>query len=89
MSWVSEVGELTPDAAPPWLKPLVANAPHVKRAYRRRVPPEVLAVVMAANAKAAISGGGTVAAKRLAAAPYPPLSLNGCCFRRRARAQCG
>jgi 8-oxo-dGTP pyrophosphatase MutT (NUDIX family) len=62
VSWVSEVGELTPDAAPPWLKPLVANAPHVKRAYRRRVPPEVLAMVMAANAKAAISGGGRDAA---------------------------
>lgn len=62
MSWVSGDGELTPDAAPPWLKPLVANAHHVKRAYRRRVPPEVLAMVMAANAKAALSGDGRDAA---------------------------
>jgi 8-oxo-dGTP pyrophosphatase MutT (NUDIX family) len=56
VSWVSEPGELTPDAAPPWLKPLVDNAHDVKQAYRRRVPPEVLAMVMAANAKSAITG---------------------------------
>ena len=56
MSWVSEPGELAPDAAPPWLKPLVDNAHDVKRAYRRRVPPEVLAMVTAANAKSAITG---------------------------------
>jgi 8-oxo-dGTP pyrophosphatase MutT (NUDIX family) len=62
VSWVSGDGELTPDAAPPWLKPLVDNAHHVKRAYRRRVPPEVLALVMAANAKAALSGDGRDAA---------------------------
>jgi 8-oxo-dGTP pyrophosphatase MutT (NUDIX family) len=62
VSWVSGDGELTPDAAPPWLKPLVDNAHHVKRAYRRRVPPEVLAMVMAANAKAAMSGDGRDAA---------------------------
>jgi 8-oxo-dGTP pyrophosphatase MutT (NUDIX family) len=56
VSWVSEPGELTPDAAPSWLKPLVANAHDVKQAYRRRVPPEVLAMVTAANAKSAITG---------------------------------
>jgi 8-oxo-dGTP pyrophosphatase MutT (NUDIX family) len=60
--WGSEGDELTPDAAPHWLKPLVDNAHHVKRAYRRRVPPEVLAMVMAANAKAAINGHGRDAA---------------------------
>ena len=56
MSWGSGAGELTPDAAPPWLKPLVDKCHHVKRAYRRRVPPEVLALVTAANTKAAITG---------------------------------
>ncbi|MGX9788488.1 NUDIX hydrolase [Mycobacterium sp. MMS18-G62] len=59
MSWVSESGELTPlnpEAAPPWLKPLVDNSHDVKRAYRRRVPPEVLAMVTAANAKSALTG---------------------------------
>ncbi|HEX2286108.1 MAG TPA: CoA pyrophosphatase [Mycobacterium sp.] len=58
MSWVSDGGHLlTPDAAPPWLKPLVDNAHHVRRVYRRRVPPEVLAMVMTANANAALTGG--------------------------------
>ena len=52
MSWGSQGDELTPDAAPPWLKPLVDNAHHVKRAYRRRVPPDVLAMVMAAAQRA-------------------------------------
>ena len=56
MSWGSGAGELSPDAAPPWLKPLTDNCHHVKRAYRRRVPPEVLALVTAANTKAAITG---------------------------------
>ncbi len=62
MSWVSEAGDLSPDAAPPWLKPLVDNAHHVPQAYRRRVPPDVLALVMAANAKAAMRGAGRDAA---------------------------
>ncbi len=56
MSWGSGSGELAPDAAPPWLKPLTDNCRDVKRAYRRRVPPEVLALVTAANTKAAITG---------------------------------
>jgi 8-oxo-dGTP pyrophosphatase MutT (NUDIX family) len=65
MSWVSEGDELTPlnpQAAPAWLKPLVDNAHHVPRAYRRRVPPELLAMVMAANTKAATRGTGRDAA---------------------------
>jgi 8-oxo-dGTP pyrophosphatase MutT (NUDIX family) len=65
VSWGSDGDELTPlnpQAAPAWLRPLVDNADHVKRAYRRRVPPEVLAMVMAANAKSALSGGGRDAA---------------------------
>jgi hypothetical protein len=56
VSWGSEVGQLAPEAAPSWLKPLTDNCDHVKRAYRRRVPAEVLALVTAANAKAAITG---------------------------------
>ncbi len=62
MSSTSERSQLTPDAAPPWLKPLVDNAHAVKRAYRRRVPAELLAMVTAANAKAALTGGGRDAA---------------------------
>jgi 8-oxo-dGTP pyrophosphatase MutT (NUDIX family) len=56
VSWGSEAGVLTPDAAPPWLKPLTDNCKDVKRAYRRRVPAEVLALVTAANTKAKITG---------------------------------
>jgi 8-oxo-dGTP pyrophosphatase MutT (NUDIX family) len=62
VSWGSDGDELTPQAAPAWLKPLVDNADHVKRAYRRRVPPEMLAVVMAADAKSAIRGNSRDAA---------------------------
>jgi 8-oxo-dGTP pyrophosphatase MutT (NUDIX family) len=62
VSWASDGGGLAPDAAPPWMKPLTDNCGDVKSAYRRRVPPEVLALVMAANAKAAVSGDGRDAA---------------------------
>jgi 8-oxo-dGTP pyrophosphatase MutT (NUDIX family) len=62
VSWESERSLLTPDAAPGWLKPLVDNAHAVKKAYRRRVPAELLAVVTAANAKAALTGSGRDAA---------------------------
>jgi 8-oxo-dGTP pyrophosphatase MutT (NUDIX family) len=58
----SDGSPLTPDAAPSWLKPLVDNAHAVKRAYRRRVPAELLALVTAANAKAALTGAGRDAA---------------------------
>jgi 8-oxo-dGTP pyrophosphatase MutT (NUDIX family) len=58
----SERSLLSPGAAPPWLKPLVDNARAVKQAYRRRVPAELLALVMAANAKAALTGTGRDAA---------------------------
>ena len=53
---------MSPGAAPPWLKPLVDNARAVKQAYRRRVPAELLALVTAANAKAALTGTGRDAA---------------------------
>jgi 8-oxo-dGTP pyrophosphatase MutT (NUDIX family) len=58
----SERSPLTPDAAPSWLKPLVDNTRAVKQAYRRRVPAELLAMVTAANAKAALTGAGREAA---------------------------
>ncbi len=66
MSSTSERSLLTPGAAPSWLKPLVDNAHNVKRAYRRRVPLELLAMVTAASktaeAKAALTGGSRDAA---------------------------
>jgi 8-oxo-dGTP pyrophosphatase MutT (NUDIX family) len=46
---------LTPDAAPDWLKPLVANAHCVPAAYRRRLPAEVLAMVTVANVTASLT----------------------------------
>ena len=78
MSWGSEGDELTPDAAPPWLKPLVDNAHHVKRAYRRRVPPDVLAMVMAAaqraGAKASANPGRDAAVLVLFSGPLDATS---------------
>lgn len=62
MSAKRERGLLLPDAAPDWLRPLVDNVDSVPRAYRRRVPPEVLAMVTAANTRAALTGGGRDAA---------------------------
>jgi 8-oxo-dGTP pyrophosphatase MutT (NUDIX family) len=47
---------IDPDAAPPWLRRLVDNVDHVPRAYRRRVPADVLAMVTAASTKAALTG---------------------------------
>lgn len=62
MSSDSERSPLTPGDAPVWLKPLVDDAHAVKRAYRRRVPAELLAMMTAANAKAALTGAGRDAA---------------------------
>ena len=62
MSWVSEGSQLTPDAAPAWLKPLVDNVGHVRRAARRQLPADVLVMVSAADAKAALTGAGRDAA---------------------------
>ncbi|OMC03694.1 coenzyme A pyrophosphatase [Mycobacterium sp. NS-7484] len=47
---------LFPDVAPAWLKPLVDNLDRVPDAYRRRVPPEVLASIVEANNQAAQAG---------------------------------
>ncbi len=62
MSSERERSPLTPAAAPAWLKPLVDNADAVKKAYRRRVPAGLLAMVTAANATAALTGAGRDAA---------------------------
>ncbi len=40
---------LRPDASPPWLAPLVSNVDRVPHAYRRRVPPELLAALTGAR----------------------------------------
>lgn len=69
MSWVSEASELAPGAAPPWLKPLTDNCGDVKQAYRKRVPAKVLAMVMAANAESALSGGRDAAVLVLFSGP--------------------
>ena len=41
---------LTPELRPPWLAPLVENVDRVPHAYRRKVPPELLALVTGAGA---------------------------------------
>jgi 8-oxo-dGTP pyrophosphatase MutT (NUDIX family) len=41
--------QLAPDAAPPWLTPLIDNTDRVPTAYRRRVPPDVFAALSAAK----------------------------------------
>lgn len=40
---------LTPEFRPPWLAPLVDNVDRVPHAYRRKVPPELLAAVVGAG----------------------------------------
>jgi 8-oxo-dGTP pyrophosphatase MutT (NUDIX family) len=62
VSAAGQTGDLSPQAAPTWLKPLVENVACVPAAYRRRVPADVLAMVTAANAKAALTGSGRDAA---------------------------
>jgi 8-oxo-dGTP pyrophosphatase MutT (NUDIX family) len=62
VSAADAVGALTPDAAPSWLKPLVDNVGCIPAAYRRRLPADVLAMVTAASATAALTGGGRDAA---------------------------
>lgn len=52
---------LTPQRGPSWLRPLVDNVGQVPDAYRRRLPADVLAAVMAARttANAPASGSGS------------------------------
>lgn len=52
MSATRDGHRLAPDAAPAWLKPLIANADRVPTAYRRRVPPDVFAALTAAKTAA-------------------------------------
>lgn len=47
---------LTPEIRPPWLAPLVENVDRVPHAYRRKVPPELLAAVTGAGSAAATGG---------------------------------
>jgi 8-oxo-dGTP pyrophosphatase MutT (NUDIX family) len=77
VSWVSASGGLIPDAAPPWLKPLVDNSHDVKRVYRRRVPPELLAMVTAADAKSALTGAKRDAAVLVLFSGPPDASADG------------
>jgi 8-oxo-dGTP pyrophosphatase MutT (NUDIX family) len=44
---VSAAVPLAPDVGPPWLRPLVDNIDEIPDAYRRRLPPDVLAMVTA------------------------------------------
>jgi 8-oxo-dGTP pyrophosphatase MutT (NUDIX family) len=46
---VSAAVPLAPDVGPPWLRPLVDNIDEIPDAYRRRLPPDVLAMVTAAR----------------------------------------
>jgi 8-oxo-dGTP pyrophosphatase MutT (NUDIX family) len=59
---VSAAVPLTPDVGPPWLRPLVDNIDAIPDAYRRRLPPDVLAMVQDAMAATATEGGGREAA---------------------------
>jgi 8-oxo-dGTP pyrophosphatase MutT (NUDIX family) len=48
--------KLAPELSPPWLQPLVDNVGQIPDAYRRRLPPDVLAMVTAAKAAAGNRG---------------------------------
>lgn len=52
---------LTPEACPPWLRPLVDNAEEIPDAYRRRLPADVLAMVTG-KAPSSARGSGREAA---------------------------
>ncbi|BBZ11676.1 NUDIX hydrolase [Mycobacterium branderi] len=53
---------LTPELGPSWLRPLVDNVGQVPEAFRRRLPPDVLAMVTAAKATASARRNGRDAA---------------------------
>ncbi|MEH3130706.1 MAG: CoA pyrophosphatase [Mycolicibacterium neoaurum] len=50
------MAELSPDAAPGWLRPLLDNVAAVPDAYRNRTPADVLAAINTANAAATRAG---------------------------------
>ena len=72
VSAADAAGALTPDGAPPWLTPLLDNVGCVPAAFRRRLPADVLAMVTAANAKAALGGGRNAAVLVLFSGPECP-----------------
>ncbi|OBJ56867.1 CoA pyrophosphatase [Mycobacterium sp. 1423905.2] len=56
---------LTPELAPPWLRPLVDNIDQIPQSYRRRLSAEMLAMVTAAkvtSSAASLRGAGREAA---------------------------
>lgn len=53
---MSSAVPLTADVGPDWLQPLLHNVRDVRAAYRRRVPPELLASITAANTAATTAG---------------------------------
>lgn len=53
---------LVPAAAPRWLRPLVDNVAAMPHAYRRRVPPDVAAMLNSEKHRATTSGAGRRAA---------------------------
>ena len=53
---------LRPDLCPSWLRPLVDNIGQIPEAYRRRLPPDVLAMITTARATASSSRSGREAA---------------------------
>jgi 8-oxo-dGTP pyrophosphatase MutT (NUDIX family) len=59
-----QVGEtvLTPELSPAWMKPLVVNVAEMPDAFRRRLPPDVLAMVADAEATATARNSGRDAA---------------------------
>jgi 8-oxo-dGTP pyrophosphatase MutT (NUDIX family) len=54
--------DLTPELGPLWLRPLVDNVAEMPEAFRRRLPADVLAMVTAAKATAAVRKDGRDAA---------------------------
>ena len=68
---------LTPAAGPPWLTPLVSNLDQVPHAYRRRVPPELLAAITGA-------GDAAVATRRASPTGGMPRLAAGTAVRARA-----
>ena len=54
--------DLTPELGPNWLRPLVDNVAEMPDAFRRRLPADVLAMVTAAKATAAVRKDGRDAA---------------------------
>ena len=74
---VTAAVSLTPEFGPPWLRPLVDNVSEVPEAFRRRLPADVLAMVTAAKATAAVRGDGREAAVLVLFSGPESASVNG------------